>query len=89
MDQPKFKNDYEKIVNLLIKNINFYVLCITTFVQQHCRTVQTLLINYLFLNRYVFKVRLAHENQMFTLFQNFLPKCQLSDFTLLSARILK
>ena len=28
MDQIKIKNMYEKIGNLLIENINFYVLCI-------------------------------------------------------------
>ena len=28
MDQPKIKNVYEKIRNLSIENINFYVFCV-------------------------------------------------------------
>ena len=44
MDQPKLTNVYEKIVNFSIKNINFYVLCIITFVQSFPNSANLLLI---------------------------------------------
>ena len=40
MDQHKLKNVYDKIVNLSIENINFYVFCISIQLCKDCQTVK-------------------------------------------------